>query len=115
LRTVFTTFLFLCGIVAHAPCPAPCPCDAAESALGYGFAVFTAETGVGIAAGVAVGIHGSDVAFAGYCTMVNGVPQDTLTSQGLQAADVNMEFADGSQGRRFNLYADAVKKGRQND
>ncbi|MBQ8112112.1 MAG: hypothetical protein IJ146_02790 [Kiritimatiellae bacterium] len=108
MRTVFTAFLFLCGIVAHAPRPAPCPCDAAESALG-------AETGVGMAAGVAVGIYGSDVAFAGHCTMVNGVPQDTLTSQGLQAADVNMEFADGSQGRRFNLHADAVKKGRQND
>ena len=43
----------------------------------YGFAVASAETGFGITAGVAVGLHGSDVATAGFYTMVNGVPQDS--------------------------------------
>ena len=61
----------------------------------YGFAGLTAETGLGIAAGVAVGIHGSDVATAGFYTMVNGVPQDTLTSQGLQAAGIPRDWANG--------------------
>ena len=68
---------------------------AAESALGYGFAVASAETGLGIAAGLAVGIHGSDVATAGFYTMVNGVPQDTLTSQGLQSIGVPQDWANG--------------------
>ena len=66
-----------------------------ETVLGYGFAAFTAETGFGIAAGMAVGIHGSDVATAGFYTMVNGVPQDTLTSQGLQAVGVPQDWANG--------------------
>ena len=61
----------------------------------YGFAGLTAETGLGIAAGVAVGIHGSDVATAGFYTMVNGVPQDTLTSQGLQSIGVPQDWANG--------------------
>ena len=61
----------------------------------YGFAGLTAETGVGIAAGVAVGLYGSDVALAGYYTMVNGLPQDTLTSQGLQAVGVPQDWANG--------------------
>ena len=66
-----------------------------EATVGYGFAGLTAETGVGIAAGVAVGLHGTDVAIAGYYTMVNGVPQDTLTSQGLQAVGVPQDWANG--------------------
>ena len=45
--------------------------------------------------GVAVGLHGTDVAIAGYYTMVNGVPQDTLTSQGLQAVGVPQDWANG--------------------
>jgi len=66
-----------------------------EATVGYGFAGLTAETGVGIAAGVAVGLHGTDVAIAGYYAMVNGVPQDTLTSQGLQAVGVPQDWANG--------------------
>ena len=66
-----------------------------EAAAGYSFAFLTAESGIGIAAGVAVGIHGSDVAMAGFYTMVNGVPQDTLTSQGLQAVGVPQNWANG--------------------
>jgi len=45
--------------------------------------------------GVAVGLHGTDVAIAGYYAMVNGVPQDTLTSQGLQAVGVPQDWANG--------------------
>ena len=45
--------------------------------------------------GVAVGLHGTDAAIAGYYTMVNGVPQDTLTSQGLQAIGVPQDWANG--------------------
>ena len=66
-----------------------------EAALGYSFAAFTAETGVGFAAGMVVGSHGLDVAYAGYSTMMNGVPQDTLTSQGLQAVGVSRGWANG--------------------
>ena len=67
----------------------------AEAALGYGFAGLTAETVAGAVAGVAVGLHGTDAAIAGYYTMVNGVPQDTLTSQGLQAVGVPQDWANG--------------------
>jgi RHS repeat-associated protein len=66
-----------------------------EAALGFGLAVFTAETGVGIAAGVAVGMHGMDVYAAGYNTMMSGTRQDTLTSQGLQAVGVPQDWANG--------------------
>lgn len=102
MKKVFTVFLFLFGTVAHAAHLAPWNPDGdgmragtVESTLGYGFAVDSAETGVGIAAGVAVGLHGTDVAYAGYYTMVNGVPQDTLTSQGLQAVGVPQDWANG--------------------
>ena len=66
-----------------------------EAAAGYSFAFLTAESGVGIAVGMAVGIHGSDVATAGFYTMINGVRQDTLTSQGLQATGVPKNWANG--------------------
>ncbi len=103
MRISLTTFAFFFGIVAHAAHLAPwhsdgdgTPPGTVESALvGYGFAVASAETGCGIAAGVSVGLHGSDVALAGYYTMVNGVPQDTLTSQGLQAVGIPQDWANG--------------------
>ena len=103
MRISLTTFAFFFGIVAHAAHLAPwhsdgdgTPPGTVESALvGYGFAVASAETGFGIAAGVPVGLHGSDVALACYYTMVNGVPQDTLTSQGLQAVGVPQDWANG--------------------
>ncbi len=66
-----------------------------EAALGYGFAGLTAETVAGAVAGMAVGLHGTDAAIAGYYTMVNGVPQGTLTLQGLQAIGVPQDWANG--------------------
>ena len=102
MRIALTTFAIFFGIVAHAAHLAPWNPDGdgmragtVESTLGYGFAVDSAETGIGIAAGVAVGLHGTDVAYAGYYTMVNGVPQDTLTSQGLQTVGVPQDWANG--------------------
>lgn len=68
---------------------------ASEAAAGYAFAVGTAETGVGIAAGVAVGLHGTDVAYAGYRTMMDGASYDSLTSRGLQAVGVPQGWANG--------------------
>ncbi len=106
VRIVLTAFLSLFGILANAADLAPYSCGAeevhafdvvggAEAAVGYGFAGLSAETGVGIAAGVAVGLHGTDVAIAGYNAMANGVSQDTLTSQGLQAVGVPQDWANG--------------------
>ena len=66
-----------------------------EALLGYSFAAFTAETGIGVAAGVAVGLHGTDVMCAGYGKMVDGVPYDTLTSQAMQAAGIPQDTANG--------------------
>ena len=88
---------------------------AVEAAVGYGFAAFTAETGIGIAAGVAVGLHGTDVTYAGYYEMVSGVPYDTLTSQGLQAIGLSRDDANGvdaglSMGATMGIGA-AVKSG----
>ena len=62
MRSLTTIIAVICTFVAHAAHFAPYSCGAgeayavdvgaAESALGYGFAVASAETGVGIAAGV---------------------------------------------------------------
>ena len=104
-RFLLTAFAFLFGILANAAPFAPYSCGAGETyavdvggteaALGYGFAVASAETGIGIAAGVAGGLHGTDVVIAGYDTTVNGVRQDTLASQGLQAVGVPQDWANG--------------------
>lgn len=66
-----------------------------ESALGLGFAVFTAETGAGVAGGLAVAYHGWDVATAGWDTMVSGDPQDSMTSQAMQSLGVPRNYANG--------------------
>ena len=66
-----------------------------EASTGYGFAAFTATTGLGTALGVAVGLHGTDNALAGYYTMMNGTEQTTLTSQGLQSLGVSPDTARG--------------------
>ena len=66
-----------------------------EAAVGYGFAAFTAASGVGVAAGIAVGLHGSDVATTGFYELLYGVPRDTLTSQGLQAIGLPQNDANG--------------------
>ena len=98
MRVVLTVLTFLFGMLAHAAHLAPWDTDGDGMRAGTvesAFGAFTAETGVGIAAGVAVGLHGTDVAYAGYYTMVNGVPQDTLTSQGLQAVGVPQDWANG--------------------
>lgn len=68
---------------------------AVEAAAGYGFAAFTATTGLGAALGVAVGLHGTDNALAGYYAMMNGTEQTTLTSQGLQSLGVSPDTARG--------------------
>lgn len=67
----------------------------AEAVIGYGFAAFAAETGVGIAAGMLVGLHGSDVALSGFNTMRFGVPQDSMASQVFQSAGVPQDLANG--------------------
>ena len=83
-RFLLTAFAFLFGILANAAPFAPYSCGAGEAyavdvgagteaALGYGFAGLTAETGIGIAAGVAGGLHGTDVAITGYYTMENSI------------------------------------------
>ena len=66
----------------------------AETAAGIGFAVFTAETGVGIAAGIAVALHGLDQTQAGIRTLVSGQTTDTLTSTALQKAGVPRPYAN---------------------
>ena len=66
-----------------------------ESALGLAFAAFTAETGLGVVGGLAVAGHGYDVATAGYQTMMTGESAETYTSQGLQAAGVPQNVANG--------------------
>jgi hypothetical protein len=48
MRLVLTAFLFIIGFIANAAA-----CDGGDAVVRYG----TAETGVGIAAGVAVGLH----------------------------------------------------------
>ena len=65
------------------------------SALGLGFAVFTAETGAGVAGGLFVAYHGWDVATAGWDTLVSGTPQDSMTSQSMQSIGVPRDWANG--------------------
>jgi len=65
-----------------------------EAALGLGFALVTAETGVGIVAGLAVFAHGLDQAQAGLRTTISGKPTDTLTSTGLQKLGVPQPYAN---------------------
>ncbi len=67
----------------------------AEMTTGYLFAGFSVESGVGIALGIAVGMHGSDVFLTGFNTMWTGVAQDTLTSQGLQSLGLPQDVATG--------------------
>ena len=65
------------------------------SALGLGFAVFTAETGAGVVGGLAVAYHGWDVATAGWDTLVSGTLQDSMTSQSMQSIGVPRDWANG--------------------
>ncbi|MBR4523489.1 MAG: hypothetical protein IKO64_04570 [Kiritimatiellae bacterium] len=46
-------------------------------------------------AGLAVALHGMDVAVAGYKALVSGETQATMTVQGLEAAGVPPDWADG--------------------
>ena len=71
--------------------------DVAVSRFAYddGHCVVSAETGAGVAGGVAVAVHGADVASAGAYKLWYGVGQDTLTSQGLQAVGVPRDWANG--------------------
>ena len=65
-----------------------------ETVIGYGFAVFTAETVVGAAAGIAVGTHGVDTFQSGIRQMWTGQATDSFTSQGMQAAGVPQPYAN---------------------
>jgi RHS repeat-associated protein len=49
------------------------------AAGGYGFALFTAETGVGLVGGIVVGSYGADVAGSGWTTMLTGEESKTYT------------------------------------
>ena len=66
-----------------------------EGGIGLGFATATAPTVAGPALGIAVGMHGADVASAGFYTMWTGVPHETLTSQALQSLGVPQNDALG--------------------
>ena len=46
-------------------------------------------------AGLAVALHGMDVAVAGYNALVSGAPQATMTVQGLEAAGLSPDTAAG--------------------
>lgn len=93
---VQTAFAIFCCLAVHAACfvPSSCSCSDTESKFGFSFAVGTAETGVGIAAGVAVGLHGCDQASAGWMKMVTGRDYDTFTSRGMQGLGVPRDAAN---------------------
>ena len=88
MRIALTALIFLCGIVAHAAHLAPWN----PGGEGMCFGMSANDDGVVIRRTTA---DGTDVAYAGYYTMVNGVPYDTLTSQGLQAVGVPQDWANG--------------------
>ena len=77
MRLIATIAAAICAVAAHATHLAPW------------------NPGVGVAAGIAVGLHGTDVALSGYYTMVNGTKVDTLTSQGMQTAGLPQDAANG--------------------
>ena len=77
MRLIATIAAAICAFAAHATHLAPW------------------NPGVGVAAGIAVGLHGSDVATTGFYELLYGVPRDTLTSQGLQAVGLPQDDANG--------------------
>lgn len=85
MRMVLTAFLFVFGVFANAAA-----CDGGDAAVRFG----TAETGVGIAAGVAVGLHGCDQAAAGCMKMISASDYDTFTSRGMQGLGVPRDVAN---------------------
>ena len=68
----------------------------AEFLAGAVFAAVTAETGVGVAAGLLVAAHGSDVLSTAACKLWYGLDGDTLTSCGLQSVGVPRSWANGA-------------------
>lgn len=84
MRKVLLVLALLLGIVSAAAC------DGGDAAVRFG----TAETGVGIAAGVAVGLHGCDQAAAGWMKMISGRDYDTFTSRGMQGLGVPRDAAN---------------------
>ena len=84
MRKVLLALALLLGTVSAAAC------DGGDAAVRFG----TAETGVGIAAGVAVGLHGCDQAAAGWMKMVTGRDYDTFTSRGMQGLGVPRDVAN---------------------
>ncbi len=93
---VQTAFAIFCCLAVHAACfvPSSCSCSDTESKFGFSFAVGTAETGVGVATGVAVGLHGCDQAAAGWMKMVTGMEYDTLTSSGMHVVGIPRDVAN---------------------
>ena len=65
-----------------------------EATVGFTFAGVTAETLVGGAAGVAVGLHGVDSFQTGFRQMISGQQATSLTSSGLQAAGMSPTAAN---------------------
>ena len=68
-----------------------------EAVGGCVFAFVTAETGIGVAGGLFVAVHGSDVAVSGFRKLWTGEStkyNDTCTSQGLQALGMDREWAN---------------------
>ncbi len=88
MRIALTVLTFLCGVVAHAAHLAPWN----PGGKGMCFGMSANDDGVVIRRTTA---DGTDAAIAGYYTMVNGIPYDTLTSQGLQAVGVSRGWANG--------------------
>ena len=84
MRKVLLVLALLLGTVSAAAC------DGGDAAVRFG----TAETGVGIAAGVAVGLHGCDQAAAGWMKMVTGRDCDIFTSCGMQGLGVPRDAAN---------------------
>jgi RHS repeat-associated protein len=66
-----------------------------EAFAGCTFAVGTAATGVGAAAGGAVCLHGADTAASGFRQLVSGESDKTFTQQGLEAVGVPEDVAGG--------------------
>jgi hypothetical protein len=74
---------------------------AAEMTAGAGLFLAPEPTGLTKVGGVAVIVHGGDNFSAGLMQLLTGKEQETLTSQGLQAAGLskqNAEIVDGSIG-----------------
>lgn len=65
-----------------------------EMAAGVAVAIVTSETGVGVALGGAIVLHGADTASKGFCQAVGGQEQKSCTVQGLEFLGVPQQFSE---------------------